>query len=407
MVPKRDRYGRYLIPPAAGGKPVGHTRATTVAETLDDRYNLEQWKLRTCALGLVERPDLLAQVAAHTADDKGTLNAVCKQAIEAGQGGVAANMGTALHRILERVDTGELAASEVPEQFRPIAEGYVAAMTAHGITVDPEFCERVHVLSALDEPIAGMADNHVLVGGRRYIFDKKTGSGIDYGARGFAVQLSIYAHAETLYDYDTEEHTPAPECDRERAIIAHIPAKGGPVTFHWINIAAGWEALKQSLWARRWRRKKDLLTPFDEFADGDPTGTVEAPAATAGTTRIEPRRKATQRPDEGDPVNPEKVQKLRKAVGLDRDIALTVSAWVKQGTDAGVPWNMPPGGCNTRRYGIAMVAVELAPYGDDVARRLLTEVLGEDRVQPGFPVGAVLGSMSIDEARKAYKAARS
>src|SRR5690606_2671448 len=44
--PKRDRYGRYLIPDPATGKERAWMRATTLADTLDDRYNLELWKLR-------------------------------------------------------------------------------------------------------------------------------------------------------------------------------------------------------------------------------------------------------------------------------------------------------------------------------------------------------------------------
>ena len=62
-----DRYGRYLIPPADGGKPVAHTRATTWASTNDDQHNLTRWKLRTAALGLSRRSDLLAEQEAGAA----------------------------------------------------------------------------------------------------------------------------------------------------------------------------------------------------------------------------------------------------------------------------------------------------------------------------------------------------
>ena len=39
--PPRDRYKRYLIAPRDGGKAKAYARATTVAEVLNDRYNLE------------------------------------------------------------------------------------------------------------------------------------------------------------------------------------------------------------------------------------------------------------------------------------------------------------------------------------------------------------------------------
>ena len=45
-----DRYGRYLITPAEGGKPVTHTRATTLGGTNGDQRTLNMWKLRTAAL---------------------------------------------------------------------------------------------------------------------------------------------------------------------------------------------------------------------------------------------------------------------------------------------------------------------------------------------------------------------
>ncbi len=79
-----DRWGRYLIVPAAGGAPNAHTRVTTWASTLDDRYGLEQWSRRTVALGLARRPDLLAQAAVAQADESDTLNGLCEAALEAG-----------------------------------------------------------------------------------------------------------------------------------------------------------------------------------------------------------------------------------------------------------------------------------------------------------------------------------
>jgi hypothetical protein len=50
-----DRLDRYLIIPEGGGAPVAHTRATTWASTLDDRYGLERWSRRTVAPGRPRR----------------------------------------------------------------------------------------------------------------------------------------------------------------------------------------------------------------------------------------------------------------------------------------------------------------------------------------------------------------
>ena len=255
--PKRDRWGRYLIVPQAGGKAVAHTRATTVAETLDDRYNLELWKMRQVALGLAARPDLLAQAAAHTADDKAVLNDVCSQAMDAAAAKSGANLGTALHRIVERHNSGQL--DDCPEMFAERLAAYRDALDSAGVVVRRDLIERVAVLGR--HIIAGTFDAGVEIGGRLYVADLKTGSGVDYGARGFSVQLAIYATAETLYDYRTDTHSDAPGFDTERAVIIHLPAAGGPCDLHWIDIAAGADALEHAMWVRSWR-KRNVITPF-------------------------------------------------------------------------------------------------------------------------------------------------
>ena len=64
----RDRWGRPLIVPPEGGKPVGYTRVSTLAKALDDLNNLMAWKARKTAEGLVRRPDLLTLVSGAIAN---------------------------------------------------------------------------------------------------------------------------------------------------------------------------------------------------------------------------------------------------------------------------------------------------------------------------------------------------
>ena len=104
--PRRDRYGRYLIKPAGGGKPKAYTRATTWAKALDDQGGLINWSMRMCALGLVTRKDLYAQVAAARKDDRDALSKLVENAKEAGGGSEGAGLGTAEHKFTERVDLG-------------------------------------------------------------------------------------------------------------------------------------------------------------------------------------------------------------------------------------------------------------------------------------------------------------
>jgi len=258
--PKRDRWGRYLVVPEGGGKAVAMTRATTISGLLDSRHAIEKWQQRHVAVGLASRPDLLAQVQSTTIEDKQTLNSVCQKALDASGADAAASMGTALHRVVEKVNLDPEA--EVPDAFAERIAEYRRVMAAHGVTVCLDAVEQIHILAELG--IAGMADAHVMFGGRRYIFDLKTGSSIDYGAGGYAVQLAIYANSTSVYDPHTETHRPMPaDLDRDRAIICHLPAKGGKATLKWLDITAGREALDHAVFAHRWRNRNDLLTPFD------------------------------------------------------------------------------------------------------------------------------------------------
>lgn len=404
--PPRDRYKRYLIAPRDGGKAKAYTRATTVADVLDDRYNLELWKMRQVAVGLTRRNDLLLKVAADE-NDKKTVNAACQEAMDAAAAGAAANTGTALHRILERVDCGELTLAEVPELFADVVESYRSALDAAGVEVVADACERIHVLDGLAEPLAGMADRHVIVGGQRYIADIKTGSGIDYGAGGFAVQLAIYAHATSLYDYVTETHAEPPPLDRERGLIIHVPAAGGDVTLHWLDIAAGREALDHALWARSWRKRKGLLTAYDEPPAAAPTPKRSTP------TRIEPSDTTPDRTPatapEGGTVDAAKVQALRDKARADDVVARTMRRWIEDGQRHKVPWAVGDGAQATeRRYALTAAALALAEHlaadrdvagSDAVARAALTLVIGDDAQQPVLAVGGLIGTLTIDQAR--------
>lgn len=421
--PPRDRYKRYLIAPRDGGKAKAYTRATTVAEVLDDRYNLELWKMRQVAVGLTRRNDLLLKVAADE-NDKKTVNAACQEAMDAAAAGAAANTGTALHRILERVDCGELTLAEVPELFADVVERYRSALDAAGVEVVADACERIHVLDGLAEPLAGMADRHVIVGGQRYIADIKTGSGIDYGAGGFAVQLAIYAHATSLYDYVTETHAEPPPLDRERGLIIHVPAAGGDVTLHWLDIAAGREALDHALWARSWRKRKGLLVPFEVTPSDD--AALTGPTATPrpkGSQRIEPignvEPTTPKTAPEGGPADADKVVALLERARSHAAVAATVNRWVRDAARAHVDWRIGIEAqySTERRYALSYVAVELAEHlcsgGDDaavedeVARAALAMVIGDDAHQPILAVGGLIGTLTIDQARRLVRIANS
>jgi predicted RecB family endonuclease len=263
----RDRYGRPYVVPPNGGKAVPYTRCTTFVDVLDDKYNLQKWMQRMVALGLSVRPDLQLAVSAHS-DDKSRLDKICDEAKEAATASAAATTGTALHALTERLDRGQ-DVGVVPDAYLADLAAYQAA-TEHLEAVHIEqFC----VLDSLK--IGGTPDRVVTYNGKRYIADVKTGS-IDYGALKIAMQLAVYARSQT-YDHHTKgrgDHG----AEMDKGIIIHLPAGTGTCTLHWVDLLAGWEAVKVAKVVREWRSKRfaDLVGPWNP-EPLDPNPPVDEP----------------------------------------------------------------------------------------------------------------------------------
>lgn len=236
--PRRDNYGRYLIVPANGGKPRAYTRATTWAKALDDMEGLINWSMRMTARGLVERPDLYAQVAACRPDDK-QLKALVEDAKEAGGGSAGRNVGSALHAFTERVDLGEDVT--VPDPWKADVDAYKAALHRHRLKVRRDLIERVVVLEELG--VAGTFDRVYVceTTGRLVIGDVKTGQSLDFSRLSIAVQLALYAHADTIYDLNTEHHEPMIDVDKGTALVVHLPSGQGRCEIVEFDIAEGWK----------------------------------------------------------------------------------------------------------------------------------------------------------------------
>jgi hypothetical protein len=257
---RRDRWGRYLVVPPDGGKAVGYTRATTIAKTLDDQSNLMLWSSRMVALGLAQRPDLLAIVATLPNDDKKALNDVCERAKEAGGATVRRDLGTAIHSMLEQswTDPGYTA----PPAFAADIDAVHRALHLAGLTV-VGMHERIVINDT--HQVAGTFDLIVAdADGTLYISDVKTGSGIDAGAVGYALQLAIYATADALYtqgaatDGSDDVREPMPNVSRERGVIIHVEPNSARCELHWIDLTVGIAALDLAMQVRNLRKAKPL-----------------------------------------------------------------------------------------------------------------------------------------------------
>ncbi len=245
---KRDRWGRPLVTPPDGGKPVPYTRATTLASTLEDTYNLSRWQQRMVAIGLADRPDLLLAVTAHR-NDRDELNKLCEQALEAAKGTAAATTGTALHALTEQLDRGE----ELPT-VPPDAEADLAAYTEAMRGIDILEVERFVVLD--DIKVAGTYDRLVDIGGIRTVADIKTGT-IEWGLPKIAMQLAIYSRGVPYNPNDGTRSEPL-NVDQRNGLIIHLPAGSGTCTLHWVDLHRGWEAVKLALQVREWRNARNL-----------------------------------------------------------------------------------------------------------------------------------------------------
>jgi len=253
----RDRWGRPLITPADGGKPVAYTRFSSHGQVLEDRFGLEKWKIRTAALGLSARPDLLAQVAACDPDDKQRLDEIMGQALEAGGGSIGANLGTALHEFTQRFDLGELSLADIQEPWRSDVAAYADTLKRFDLTPVRELIEVNLVNDELQ--LAGTADRfYRRSDGRLVCADLKTGKAIGPNPLAYAVQLTAYAHS-MLYDVEKGARYPIGDVDLDDGIIVHLPAQKASCTLYRVDLKMAMDAAWVATGVRGWQKRKGLV----------------------------------------------------------------------------------------------------------------------------------------------------
>lgn len=248
----RDRYGRPMVVPPNSKKAIAYTRATTIANSLDDASALVAWKMRMAAIGLTTRPDLLLAISA-AGEDKLAVNAYIEEAMDAAGASKAANIGTAIHALTEKLDLGQ-ELGIVPEQWLPDIRAYEETTKVLNKIEIEQF-------AVLDKfKIAGTPDRLVEYKGERFIADLKTGR-IDH-PNNIAMQLAIYSRALPYYP-DTASRGSWGDVNQEKAIIVHLPAGTGMCKLLFIDINEGWKGVQLAMKARKWRDQKGLAIPFE------------------------------------------------------------------------------------------------------------------------------------------------
>ncbi len=275
----RDRYGRPLVLPPTGGKNakrVAYRRTTTFVGCLDDMNGLLKWQARQVAYGMGQRKDLVLAAAAADPSDKKKIGEIADKAAEHAKGvaGDAAETGTALHSLTERIDRG-LPLGVIPAEYKADIEAYRKA------TEHIEFSE-IETFRVHDQwQVAGTADRIGTLRGRSMIMDIKTGS-IDYPHK-MAMQLALYARS-VPYDIATDTRgSDAEPVDLTRGIIIHLPAGQGRCDLYEIDIAKGWGAclIARQVWD--WRGTKGLTEIVDPHVPPPEPPTWESLASAAAT----------------------------------------------------------------------------------------------------------------------------
>ena len=263
----RNHWGQPLIIPPGGGKPIPYNRASSFGDVLDDKSNLEKYLRRKVMRGLALRPDLLLAAATTPDEEKGALNRIADDAIEAAGGSEKATVGTSLHRLTELLDSG----ADLP----PYPAQYDADIAAYQKATAPFEHVAIERFVVNDElQVAGTPDRISyhrtplsfanlpdLMPALR-IGDLKTGGHAAYLGK-YATQLAIYSRSQ-FYDPETGERTPITHdeewgpVEQDYGVIFHAEAGTGTCHLYALDLQAGWEGALLAADVRAWRKRKGL-----------------------------------------------------------------------------------------------------------------------------------------------------
>lgn len=248
---------------------------TSVAKIPEDDFNIVRWRSQRMAYGLAMRPTLLEAIAAHHSDDE-KLNDLIEQAITAGGGSDAAEWGTAVHRVTERID-GTLELLETP-LVKDVRDKWLGLLEAAGLQIVPDLRERVVVypqqlicgkfdVMALVLSGGAVARAHPELVGRLVTCDLKTGKSAIKYPHSTAVQLALYSHAPLLAGQwpelsgETSSFTNMADLGLypDLGFVVFIPPPESELRagVYEVDLAIGWRAVEEICWpAIKWRKVK-------------------------------------------------------------------------------------------------------------------------------------------------------
>lgn len=253
---RRDRAGRpiVLLP---DGSEATYERASKLGSLLEDRFFLERWSTRMLLRGVIVSDHVARLLSLTDPSDDQALDRIARRARDEAGAGDAADVGTAVHRLLELLDTDAITLDEVDPRHHRLVEVYRSTLEEAGLRpVDAE------VLTITDEwRTAGSADRiFERPDGSRVIGDLKTGARLYSRSLSIPVQIATYASG-LRYDPTTGRRTEIPDLDRSVGLVIHLPAGAStPTCDLWsVDVEATIPLCRLADGVRRARDADDLL----------------------------------------------------------------------------------------------------------------------------------------------------
>lgn len=279
---RRNQWGQPVI------EGTNYVRATTMAKTLADTYNLNRWQLRKLAHGLTIGSDELLKLASVTDPDgpgakKTYESQIIEPALDRAGANAGAKSGTSLHLATHRFDAGA-SLDTFPDWAKKSLSMYRHQMWSKRIDI-LQGPMHIEVFTACDEVgAAGTADrilSHITWGEKFRVGDLKTQKDHprEFNALEIAVQLAIYAHGlntRGIWRVDGMstgaghwDTSTVGRMDLEHAVVMWLPVAGehaGKCELVDIDIAWGWTIARMSERVRAERkaaRSKATTLRFD------------------------------------------------------------------------------------------------------------------------------------------------
>lgn len=261
-----------------GSKRERYSRPSGAGKILDDTTALDKWKTRTALQGAAHNTSILPAIIA-AGDDKKLLNELAEKAIERGKGSDLADHGTALHKLTEQIDSGEVELDSLPDNLAKRMAEYLACLDTFGLKPIAEYIEvqfvcdelryagtgdRIYLATKqLQTPDGGTIEPGDLVGG-----DLKTNKGdLKWSLHSYEIQSWLYFGKKSKpFDVTTEKRLPRPRKLRaDWSVLVHLPSvnedggDGEGCDIIWMDMKRGETGARLARSVKDWRNQKTVI----------------------------------------------------------------------------------------------------------------------------------------------------